>query len=75
MIGELARNLHGAISYVSMAGTKSGIGQMIAPELEALGYFKVALGMGTTPICFNNSYLEQVSTKVTLSAIFPTTLM
>jgi hypothetical protein len=72
VLGELAANLRAPISYVSLAGTKSGIAQLIAPGLVSSGYFKFVFGNGyhlsltayAAPKCFNNSYLKQVRTKL-----------
>ncbi len=46
VLGELAANLGAPIKYISLAGTTSGIAQLIAPRLEASGYFKFVFGNG-----------------------------
>ncbi len=68
VIGELAANLQAPIYYVSMAGTKSNVKSLIAPELKASGNFKVVFGNGyhlslvayPAIMCFGNSFLCQV---------------
>jgi hypothetical protein len=71
VLGELAASLRAPISYVSLAGTKSGIAQLIAPGLVASGLFKFVFSNGyhlslaayAAPNCFSGSYLKQVRTK------------